>query len=181
MISIINITKITTYVPMSKNTMKGKSRVDFINEMATKYDKDLDWFYKEFTRYMAIVIINRVKFAVQHQKIGKKSMKEAYKPLSEPYNSKKGKNKNKFWMNSGYLINNITTFRDGRGRWNIGYPKNIKHPAGDIEASNIMLYLEKGTKKGLPPRPLFTPILRMVAKNIDGYFWHWVKLMKFEY
>lgn len=181
MISLININKITKYQPMKNKTSKNIKRTDFIDEKAVELDRDIDWFYEEFTRYMAIIIVNRIKHSVQTQTVGGKSMKSKYKPLSKSYNKSKPKRtQGKFWINSDYLIKNIKVFKRGSS-WNIGYPKIIRHPSGkDVPAHDILVFLEKGTKNGVPARPLITPTLKIVAKNLDGYFWHWVKLMKLQ-
>lgn len=162
---LINITKITKYSPLFKQTSKNKSRFLKLDEIAYKYDIEVYELQKMFAIYLARIIAMRVQEAIKTQKINGKSMKSIYTPLSSSYkNTKVTKNKNKFWINTEFLVKNLKVYRAGRyGDIYIGFPKNVKHPTNDTRVQDIMMYNEA-------KRPLFKPILRFVSKRLDKYF-----------
>ena len=137
---------------------------------------------KKFTLFLAMLIKRHISNAVKTQKISGKPMRLVYKPLSHRYNkSKPKKTQNKFWVNQDFLIKNIKVWQLKNGDVFIGYRANAVHKATPyrkgkkrVKASDLMVYLEKGTKK-IPPRPLFTIIVRNVAKNISFYLRMFIK------
>ena len=170
---IINITKITTYSPLFKQTSKNKNRFYKLDEIASEYDIEVFELQKMFAMYLARIVAIRVQEAIKTQKINGKSMNSAYAPLSSSYNKKKvAKNKDKFWINTEFVVKNLRVYRAGRyGEIYIGFPQNVKHPSNNTKVQDILMYNEK-------KRPLFKPTLQFVSKRLGGYFNAFLKTLK---
>jgi len=172
---LININSVVTYNPLSKNTSKNRYRLDKISDLANQENIDVDDLLKDFAIYLSNVIKLRLQNAVKKQKIGNKPMKNLYKPLSPSYAKRKTpKNKDKFWIDTGFIIKNLRVYRAGRyGDIYIGFPRNVRHPKSKTRLYKIIMWLERGTKKQ-PARPLIKPTVVLVSKNIAVYFNHYM-------
>jgi len=174
----VNLTKLARYRPLTKS-VRGNALVDSV---AREYGVTPERVMKEFTLFLAVLIRRHIQNAVKTQKIAGRKMKYAYKPLSSRYNqTKPDKYKDKFWINSDFLIKNLKVWQLKKGDVYIGYRNNAVHKGTPyksgqkrVKASDLMVYLERGTKK-IPPRPLFTVIIRNIAKNIFFYLEMFVK------
>lgn len=162
---LINITKITSYSPLFKKTTKNKNRFFKLDEIAFEYDIEVYELQKMFAMYLAKIIAIRVQEAIKTQKINGKSMNFTYAPLSSSYKKKKVvKNRDKFWINTEFIVKNLRVYRAGRyGDIYIGFPQNVKHPTNNTKVQDIMMYNEA-------KRPLFKPTLQFVSKRLGGYF-----------
>lgn len=161
----INLTKLARYQPLSKSK-KGQELL-FIT--ANEFDTTPEYIMRLFVRYLGALIVHRIQQSVKTQTINGRPMKLLYKPLSEKYNnSKPAKFKDKFWINSDFLIKNLQMWQLKSGDLYIGYRHNRIHPKSKTTVRDIMMFVERGTKN-MPPRPLFTIIVRGIAKNITSH------------
>jgi len=169
---IVNLTKIVRYRPLTKSA-KG---IDRLKELAEYYGLEEVEFRREFTLFLAYLVRRHIQNAVKTQKIGGVPMKLKYRPLNKKYNKSKPKSsQDKFWVNTDFLIKNLKVWQLKNGDVYIGYRFNNVHKnfkkgknGRRVKARDIMVWLEKGTKK-IPPRPLFSVIVRNIAKNISFY------------
>ena len=166
----INVKGILKYTPLQKP--KSKHLVEIIAEERGIVPDRVIYL---FALYLSRLLRLRIQESVKHQKLGNKPMKQIYKPLSPAYKkTKKWGTKNKFWVNTGWLIENIHVWRQGHDIW-VGYGNKVRHPETKAKAQNIIIWLEKGTKN-IPARPLFTPNFVYVRKNIGRFFKKFVKM-----
>lgn len=169
---VVNLTKIVRYRPLSKS-VKGQS---YMQLMAQELNVTERLLMQKFTLFLAMLIRKQVAEAVRTQTIRGKPMRLVYRKLNKKYNdSKPTATKGKFWTNKDFLIKNLKVWQVNSGDVFIGYRSNAVHKATPysrgkkrVKASNLMVYLEKGTKK-IPPRPLFSIIVKNIAKNISFY------------
>jgi len=174
MVLIINVSNILKYSPMRNDTVKNRRRLDILSDIANETNTDIDKIVWYFSKYIASIINYQIKKSIESQKVVGKSMKSVYKPLNKKYSkSKPYGTKTKFWINSGFLVNNIKVYQSG-GTLYVGVPEKIKYKGSKISVKKVILYMEKGTKKQ-PPRPLITPIVRELEKRIDRVFNNFVK------
>ena len=169
---VVNLTKLIRYRPLTKS-IKGQV---VLGQLAIERNVPPERLMRAFTLFLAVLIRRHVQNAVKTQKIGGKPMSMVYKPLSPKYNqSKPLQTQGKFWRNTDFLIANLKVWQLKNGDVFVGYRGNAVHrgtpyQAGKkrVKASQVMVYMEKGTKK-MPPRPLFSVIVRNIAKNISFY------------
>jgi len=176
---LINISHIMVYRPLSKNTAKNRYRLQKLSDIANERGIDTVGLMEDFAIYLATVIKWRLRDAVRMQIVNGKSMKRLYKPLSSAYAKRKtSRNRDKFWIDTGFIINNLRVYRAGRrGDIYIGFPRNVRHPKSKVKLYNIIRWLEYGTKKQ-PARPLLKPVVTSVAKNIAVYFNHYITYIR---
>lgn len=160
--ALIEITNLKAYAPLSR-THK------FDNLWANLTEAEEDALRLEFTRHLARELVTEVKKAVQLQRF-----KVVYRPLSPKYLAQKKRLGRKlgFWQNTGYLIDNLTMWKvPSDDVYKVGYPKDKLHPVSCTPLSHIMYILEKGsTKRNIPARPLFTPIMDAIMRDVSHKF-----------
>lgn len=165
--SLLEITNLKTYAPLSR-TKKYDNLWTQISEA------EEDTIRLEFTKFLARELVSEVKKAVHLQRF-----KVIYKPLSEKYAKQKKMlgRKTGFWQNTGYLIDNLTMWKVPKEDvYKVGYPKDKLHPISKTPLSHIMYILEKGsTKRNIPARPLFTPIMETIMKDVTHKFYVFLK------
>jgi len=167
------------YKPMSHNTYKNRNRMDILSDLAYELDIDIERLTWEFGKYLAGVISLAVTESIRTQKIGSKRMKHLYKPLSDKYKKRKNpKHKDDFWVDTGFLAEHISVYHGGvHGDLYVGIPASVKYTGSGVPVKNVIRYLERGTRT-VPARPLFTPILKQVSKNIDTLFNQFISVVK---
>jgi hypothetical protein len=102
----INVTKITKIV-VNKN--EGET---FSSDIPGYTEKQLE---AGFILFLSFLITKKVQEAVRSQQVNGVPMGSMYKPLSKGYNARKDKaNKDKFWKNTEFLINNLKVGRTMR-------------------------------------------------------------------
>lgn len=171
---ILNVTKAIKYLPLSKDTSKNKGRYDIIYEIALNNKTTTDEIELNFGLYLAKIIFERVQTSIVTQTINGKPMSSIYPKLSQKYNNSKPlKARDKFWINTGKLLKQMRVWKSASGV-NVGFAPNKKYSHG-AKIGDVAVWLEKGTKF-VPPRPLFTPQVVFISKNIDAYFKHFVML-----
>lgn len=148
---------------------------------AERFNMSSNDLLASFSFYLLRVLRLRVQHSIQTQSISGISMKSLYDALSIKYKKKRIENKNKFWIDTGCLMDSITVWRDSNGKTNFGIPRNLMHESGDVEMYKIFHWLEFGTKKNgkqiIPPRPLITPHWRFIMKNIPAFWNQFLKLV----
>ncbi|EJF06165.1 hypothetical protein ThvES_00017720 [Thiovulum sp. ES] len=150
------------YRPLSKSLSRIKA-------VSKAYDINEDLLLQSFSVYLTTLIQQRAREHVSKQKIGRSSMSSKYKPLSNSYNKSKPINtRNKFWTYSDFLINNLQTYTINN-IIHIGYQDSVIHPRTGAKANDIIQWLEYGTLS-IPARPLFTPIVSRISREIGVYF-----------
>lgn len=135
-----------------------------------------------FGFYIMRVLKARVQHSVETQTIDGMRMSRLYKRISS---KKRGKpqNKDKFWIDTDFLIKSMRVWRDTRNKTKvyIGIPKNIKHPSSGEKAYKIFRWLEFGTKRGgkqiIPPRPLIYPHFAYILHRKSDYWVYFIKLL----
>jgi len=136
---------------------------------------DIDKVMYNYSKFISIALTEWFKRTVKTQKIGRMPMKSIYKPLSPKYKKRKVPvNRNKFWVNSGWLINQLHywKYKD----WFVGYPKYIKYNGKKVKAGDLFMFLEKGTKNGVPARPLMKYAIRWINQNLSYLTKKFIKL-----
>lgn len=177
--TLINITKSLKYSPLSKNNTRNKNRYDTLFDIAVATKRNTDQLELEFAQYIARIIRDRARLFVQTQKIGNRPMNVIYKPLNENYNkSKPQSSQGKFWINSGELINKLTVYTN-IGHVYVGFPNFSIYKKTGVRHQKVMNWMEHGNRR-IPARPLFTPIVTMISKNLDQYFNQYLKLMHYD-
>lgn len=179
---MIHITEVMDFSPLSGGrTPVAKARNEKIANLAKVFGVDPDAIMFGFGRYLVEVIREKVRWAVQTQTVAGRPMKAIYKPLSERYKNRKVPvNRDKFWVNTDFLISNLRVWRY-RGQLYLGYPKHVVHPETKdrkkpVWAALIMMWLEHGAPgANVPARPLFSPIVGQISKNIGQYFDHFYR------
>jgi len=169
---VVNLTKLARYKPLTRSK-KGKA---LIVSIARDLNITEEVIMRKFTLFLAMLIKRHIQNAVKTQKISGKPMKLVYKSLSPSYNKRKPKKtQNKFWRNTDFLIDNLKVWQLKNGDVFIGYRGNAVHKGTHykvgkkrVKASELMVFLERGTSK-IPARPLFTVVVRNIAKNIFFY------------
>ena len=177
---MIHVTKVLSYQPLSgPASAASQERLRKIDELAKLYHVDPEAVTVAFGRYLVEVIRERVRWSVQTQTVGHRAMKAIYKPLSESYKKRKvPANRDKFWVNTDFLIRHLRVWKHS-GQIYLGYPKHVMHPETKdrkkpVWAALIMMWLEHGTSR-TPARPLFTPVVDLISKNIGSYFEHFFR------
>lgn len=135
--------------------------------------KDLIFSYSV---YLLQVLRLRVQESVKKQKIGRKSMKSLYKPLSKNYRKKNKDSVGKFWIDTGELIMSMKVWSAGENSIKLGIPLYHKLPKSDTPTHMLYNYLEFGTDR-IPARPLIHPNLQFLLKNTKVYFTHFLDLV----
>lgn len=160
-------------IKFSKKFYRPKSRtLKQIEQFAKEIDMPFDAVYKSFTIYVAHYILYRFKKAVREQKVNGKSFKSQYKPLSKKYQKTKPYNtRNKFWINSGALVEKLGVYATNSMIVHIGFRGNPKYLKSKDKVSfrEVLKYVEYGTKN-MEARPLLRPIVISTRKNI-GRLW----------
>jgi len=135
-----------------------------LEQYAKDKNLDLDFVLYHYSHFIANVYLNMIKKSIQTQKIGNTPMKLLYKPLSPKYKKRKNpKHRKDFWINTGTLM---SLFRVWKYRhWYVGIPKYIKYKNKKVKASDIIDFLEYGTKY-IPARPLFSKNLKLLIKKM---------------
>lgn len=177
--TLINITNALRYSPLSKNNPRNKGRYDTLQDIAVATKRDIDQMELEFAQYIARIIRDRARLFIQTQKIGNRPMSVVYKPLNEEYNkSKPQTSKGKFWINSGEFVKKLTAYTNN-GRVYVGFPNFSIYRKTGVRHQKVLNWLESGNRR-VPARPLFTPIVSMVSKNLDQYFNQYLKIMGYD-
>jgi len=169
---VLNLTKLANYKPLTRSK-KGIAKLVLVSEQLNIPYNEL---MRGFIMFLAELVKTKIQHSVQTQTIAGKPMRLIYPKLSPKYNASKPKSsQGKFWINSGFLIENLRIWQVKNGNVFIGYRGNAVHKGKPymqghkrVKASEVMLYVERGTRK-MPPRPLFTVIVKVIAKNISFY------------
>jgi len=165
---LIRVNKVIDYQPLKRKTSKSVQREEQIKNLSELTGLTEDQIVLRFGYYLSQIVKLRIKDSVAKQKVGNKRFSTVYKPLSEEYKKRKRYNtRDKFWINTGRLINSIEVWR-----WKNRIFVGIK----DKEVHKLILFLEKGTKNGVPARPLVFPIIKNISSRIDAYFNQYVVL-----
>lgn len=135
---------------------------------------------KDFTLYMASVIGDEFVRAIDTQRY--KSSK--WPPLSVRYYTWKKKHSLSLnmWEATGHLKNEIKVFKKGNFIA-IGFRQKDYYPNTRLQVNKVARFVEFGTngsngRNGLPPRPLFRPVLIHIRKHIDDYYKKYQKELK---
>lgn len=133
-----------------------------------KYPKN---FADDFVKYMAKELRRQYKDAIKKQRFINR-----WKPLSVSYKTYKQEHhlSLNIWEATGLLLKSISYRRMSRG-YIVGINPRVRYKNG-LKVLDIARMMEYGTRK-MPARPLFTPILNQVRKNISRY---WKKFLKEE-
>jgi len=169
--TLIKVDKIIKMSPLSRSYDK----LVIINEIIANNKLTPEKLQNDFAYYIASVLRARVKESIYKQSLGRRPMKSLYKPLNKYYSKTKPKaNQDKFWINTGYLVNNLKLWRSGN-TVRIGFKNSDTYPSSSTKLVNVILWLEKGTKN-IPARPLFSPHAKHISKHISQYFKHYIKM-----
>lgn len=165
--TLLEVTNLKMYAPLSKTR-----KFDALWQALS--DQEEDKLRLAFTRALAQELVAEVKQAVRLQRF-----KVVYQPLSAKYAARKRKLKRKegFWQNTGYLIENLTMWKvPNENIYKVGYPKAKLHPSSGTPLSHIMYILERGSeKRNIPARPLFTPIMDGIMRDVSPKFFNFLK------
>jgi hypothetical protein len=168
--TLIVVPEVLKFQPLLKSRKKLEQITDELRIRNLTPDKLQD----EFARYLASVLRARVQRSIQLQTIGTKHMKDIYKPLSPDYNKTKPKfSKDKFWINTRYLVDHIQIFKTGR-EYRVGFKNSDTYIDGKTKVAKVVVWLERGTKN-IPARPLFSVHSKYITKNIMRFFAHFLK------
>lgn len=127
----------------------------------------------EYTIFLVYVALLYREFLINYVK--KRQWEKFWIPLSPKY-AKYKEYKNYYpniWMATGTLINSISIWYDKlRDRIVIGIDEKKKYKYGNrnIPIYLVAKFLEYGTEKGLPARPLFRRARDRVSKDIKKYY-----------
>lgn len=160
-------------IRFSRQFYRPKSRtLEQIEDYADEIGMPFEAVYKAFTIYVAHYILYRFKKSVREQKVNGKSFSSTYKPLSKSYQKTKPMaTRNKFWINSGALVEKLGVYATRGNIVHIGFrgnPSYIK-TKDKVKFRDVLKYVEYGTKN-IPARPLLRPIMISTRKNI-GRLW----------
>jgi hypothetical protein len=178
---LIKILNIRDWKPLSATHKLDK----LLTELEPKQINKLEW---DFVNWLLRLYKVRLQEAIKTQRLGTRSFRQRYKPLSKDYvRSKKRKGqKTGMWEATGFLLKSITSWRHRGKYYVIGFKRGIKHPSNPkMDVAKIAIILEKGSqKRNIPPRPLFVPTARMLSKDIFKLFKRFArenrpKLMKY--
>ncbi len=137
------------------------------------FDWELEVIFREFVVYILNLYKSLILHAIQNQKFPKR-----YPPLNRDYVKYKKMNRmfQGFWQATGFSQNELTYWRLNKGRYAIGFKRNLIHPASGEKVWKIHNYVEKGTSK-MPPRPLYKPLARSIQRHIyDVHFKRFIKV-----
>lgn len=136
-----------------------------------------------FSKFLCSEIVRQISESIKTQRF-----KVHFKPLTPQYIDFKKKNKLEegFWKSTGFLVNHLSYWKY-ENEWRIGFQKNVKHGESKIPVVSIAKHLEFGTQKrkkdgtvgGIPARPVFTPVIKNVSKNISFYLHKYLKTVDF--
>lgn len=170
-LTLIEVPKTLTYRPMARS----EGKLVMVSEAIGDPKITPAYLQADFSLYLSKVFKERVANSIRTQKIGGRTMKSLYRPLTINYKrSKPWGTKTKFWINSGFLLSQLTVWRAG-DKIRVGIKSNVKYPNSDTKAARVILWLERGTSN-IPARPLFTTHARFMSKNISSYFKHYLKV-----
>lgn len=168
--TLLVISDIQAYTPLRNSRPVLEALAEHLNNKYITPERIQD----DFAYYLAAVLRAQVQRSIRTQKIGMKQMKYIYKPLSDKYKETKEKrNKDKFWINTGTLLDNIRIWRTGN-QVRVGFKNSDVYPHTNMRLVRVLLYLEKGTKN-IPARPLFVPHAKKIMKQISRLFAHFIK------
>jgi hypothetical protein len=123
--------------------------------------------WREFVAFMAIQYKKELVKAIDTQRFAKK-----WKPLNVAYLEKKrrmGLSLN-IWEATGQLKESIIVIKK-RGAWVVGPdPDAYYHRTKPVRILLVAHWLEYGTKRGIPPRPLFRNVTSYMRKHIRDYY-----------
>lgn len=177
---LLRVTQVLDFKPLSEGlyrSPRAAARAGEIAHLMELLDCSQISVVAAFAMYLAELLRQKVKHCVKTQMIAGVPMKTVYKELSEQWKKRKNpRHKDDFWVNTEFLIRSLRIWRKGSDIY-MGHPPTVLHPeskkAGQrVSAAHIMLWLERGTNDGIPARPLFTPIVKSISRNIDGYWRH---------
>lgn len=129
-----------------------------------------------FSFYLLEVTRQHIYHSIETQTLFGVPMKELYPALAKNQQKKNKENLGRFWKDTEFLMNALQVWDDGR-HLNLGIPRGIAHPTSDkVDAQDLFIWLELGTTRGIPPRPLILPILRFILKRKEGYWNYFLQL-----
>lgn len=162
-----------TNIMSFSSTFRQKTKIkDLCDELGINRER----MEAYFALYLSNLIKARIKRSILIQKVNGKPMRLIYEPLSKEYQKRKTpENRNKFYLNTGWMYENIKVYRYG-GKYYIGFPKWQRHKYSKAKASDILSWNELGTSKA-PARPIVEPHLRFVMKHLSEYWDNFEKLM----
>lgn len=171
MATLIKIGEVLEYQPLSRSP----DRLKLVSELINSPKITPEYIQTDFALYIAQILKLRIKHSIDTQQLSNVSFKQLYKPLNEDYKAtKKKKNRNKFWVNTEHLVDNIVVWRTGKVV-RIGFKGNAYYPGTRTRVLAVVLWMEKGTKT-MPARPLMVPHAKLMSKNVGGYFDKYVKI-----
>ena len=162
----IKIINLYEWQPLQKTPKLKK----FINKRTIW---EIEMLQKEFAIYILRLFKSLVLFSIKNQKFRVK-----FPPLSPNYVAYKKRMRGKlgFWEFSQFLQSNLQYWRLKKGSYAIGFKRNIIHPMSGEKLYKIAKWVEGGTSRGIPPRPLFRPIATSISKHIyDIHFKNFIK------
>lgn len=135
-----------------------------LEEYAKSKNLDIDFVLYHYSHFVANVYLRMIKDSIKYQKVGNTPMKNLYKPLSPKYRKRKNpKHRKDFWINTGKLM---SLFRVWKYRhWFVGIPKYIKYDGKKVRATDVIDFLEYGTKY-ISARPLFSKNLKLLINKL---------------
>lgn len=178
---LIKILRIQDWKPLSATHKLDR----LLTELEPEQINKLEW---DFANWLLRVYKLKLQEAIKTQRLGTRSFRQRYKPLSKDYvKSKKRKGQSTgMWQATGFLLKSITFWRHRGKYYVVGFKRGVKHPSNPkINVDQIAIILEKGSKKrNIPGRSLFIPVARMLSKDIFKLFKRFVrehrpKLMKY--
>ena len=168
---LIKILRLRDWKPLSRT-----NKLDRLVDVLTEQQEDL--LFSEFSFWLLEVYKRRVQYAIKHQQFPMQ-----YAPLSIAWKVKKEKRgwHKGFWIASGMLMRNLRVWKYA-GIYHIGFPEHHIHPVHNRPYASICRSLEMGAPaRGLPARPLFTPIAMKLSRNIFYLFRTYLRLNKPQY
>ncbi len=171
MATLIKVGDVLEWQPLARSP----DRARIVSEILNKGKITPEYVQQDFALYLAGILKLRIKHSIDTQSLGKVSFKSIYKPLSKDYKATKvRRNRDKFWVNTEHLVNNITVWRTGK-IVRIGFKGKAYYPGTRLRVLQVVMWMERGTKnkdgsEKMPPRPLFLPHARMMSKNVGAYF-----------
>ena len=157
-------------------TVTGYTYKPGINTLSKSMSKE---DYKDFQIYMADKLATNLYDAINKQRFSKKWPKLSF----TYYLWKKRHNLSlHIWEATGCLKSNIKVFKKGN-LIAVGFRQKDVYPDTSLKVNTVARYVEYGTNRsskggGMPPRPLFRPVLVYMRKHVNDYYRNYMKDLK---
>ena len=138
---------------------------------------------KEFLRYLVERIVERLNKVIRNQLYANR-----YEGLSKSWASFKKRMglDPGYWIASGQLKDSIQWWYSSKyKRFLVGVHPRLKHrkymeggvykTVKTVKMVDIIRWLEKGTRRGIPARPLFSKVFEEFQKDLDKHYINYLK------